>query len=169
MKLGDVEKELPSFAGEAIASATAAGAKRSAGAIEADLVSTHILTSSGTVGHDAKSSILLNIRSFTDRNASGHALSCSATLKAFDPAGAGRRAGEDSKRMLDSKPPGGGDLQGSDEPDGGCEPDLARRRLRLCFLGGRRHVLSRGQDGKEGGRGLVRPYGPRQNRGRTGR
>jgi PmbA protein len=104
-KLGEAEKEVPEFARQAIESATAAGAKRSAGAIEASLVSTHILTSSGTTGQDARSSILLNIRSFTDRNASGHGLSCSANLKGFDPKEAGRRAGEDAKRMLGSKPP----------------------------------------------------------------
>jgi PmbA protein len=103
--LGDAEKEVSEFASEAIAAAHAAGARRSAGALEASLVSSYLLSSNGTEGHDTTSSILLNIRSFTERNASGHGLSCSSTMKGFRPAEAGRRAGEDSKRMLNSKKP----------------------------------------------------------------
>jgi PmbA protein len=104
-RLGEAEKEVSEFAREAIDSAKEAGARRSAGAVEATLASTEILTSSGTVGHDVGSSILLNIRSFTDANASGHGLSCSSTLKGLDARGAGRRAGEHSKRMLNSTQP----------------------------------------------------------------
>ncbi len=104
-RLGDAEKEVSEFASEAIDAAHAAGARRSAGALEASLVSSYLLSSNGTEGHDTTSSILLNIRSFTERNASGHGLSCSSSMKGFHPAEAGRRAGEDSKRMLNSKKP----------------------------------------------------------------
>ena len=104
-RLGDAEKEVSEFASEAIDAAHAAGARRSAGALEASLVSSYLLSSNGTEGHDTTSSILLNIRSFTERNASGHGLSCSSSMKGFGPAEAGRRAGEDSKRMLNSKKP----------------------------------------------------------------
>jgi PmbA protein len=106
--LGEAEKEVSEFAREAIDSARDAGAKRSAGAVEATLSSIDILTSTGTVGHDVGSSVLLNIRSFTDANASGHGLSCSSTLKGLDARAAGRTAGDHSKRMLGSKQPGEG-------------------------------------------------------------
>lgn len=107
----DSEGVVAGAAAEAIAHAKKAGARRSAGAVEASLVSSEILTSTGTRGSDTSTSILLNIRSFTDRNASGHGLSCSATLEAFDPAEAGRRAGSHAKRMLNSKKPEEGTYQ----------------------------------------------------------
>jgi len=110
-RLGNAEKQVSEFAREAIDAAHAAGARRSAGSLEASLVSTHILSSNGTEGHDTASNILLNIRSFTERNASGHGLSCSSSLKGFKPAEAGRKAGEHAKRMLNSKQPDEGTYQ----------------------------------------------------------
>src|SRR5580693_3339213 len=84
-RLGEAEKEVSEFAQRAIEAARAAGARRSAGAVEANLVSSYILTSNGTEGRDTASNILLNIRSFTEANASGHGLSCSADLGGFKP------------------------------------------------------------------------------------
>ncbi len=110
-RLGEAEKEVSDYAREAIASVHEAGGRRSAGALEASLVSTHILSSNGTEGHDTTSSILLNVRAFTERNASGHGLSCSSDLKGFKPAEAGRRAGSDARRMLNSKKPEEGTYQ----------------------------------------------------------
>jgi len=107
-RLGELEEEVPTFAAEAIAAAREAGARRSAGALEASVATSHILTSNGTSGHDASSNILLNIRSFTNRNASGHGLSCSASLRDFKPKEAGRRAGSHAKKMLNSKQPEAG-------------------------------------------------------------
>ncbi len=110
-RLGEAEKEVSEFASQAIDAAHDAGARRSAGALEASLVFTHILSSNGTEGHDTTSSILLNIRSFTERNASGHGLACSSSLKGFRPVEAGRKAGEHAKRMLKSKKPEEGTYQ----------------------------------------------------------
>ncbi len=110
-KLGDSEKEVPELAAVAIAAAKKAGAKRSAGTLEASLTTGHILASNGTSGRDASSRILLNIRSFVDRNASGHGLSCSATLAGFDPEEAGRRAGSYARSMVNAKPPEAGTYQ----------------------------------------------------------
>jgi PmbA protein len=107
-RLGELEEEVPAFAAEAIAAAREAGARRSAGALEASVATSHILTSNGTSGHDSSSNILLNIRSFTNRNASGHGLSCSASLRDFNPKEAGRRAGSHAKKMLNSKQPEAG-------------------------------------------------------------
>jgi PmbA protein len=110
-RIGELENKISEFAQEAIEASKKAGATRSAGTIEASLVSYYILTSSGTEGHDKRSSILLNIRSFADHEASGHGLSCSSDLTKFNPQEAGRRAGEQSKRMINSKQPEEGTYQ----------------------------------------------------------
>jgi len=107
-KLGALEEEVPELAADAIEAAREAGARRSAGSLEASVATSHILTSNGTSGHGTSSNIELNIRSFTDRNASGHGLSCSASLRDFKPVEAGRRAGSHAKRMLNSKKPEAG-------------------------------------------------------------
>jgi PmbA protein len=110
-KIAAAGAELPELAKVAIASSLAAGGKRSAGVIDAGEVSTAILTSTGTVGTDSGASITLNIRSFAEKDASGHGLSCSSTMAGFDPEEAGRRAGGDAKRMKNAKEPEGGPYQ----------------------------------------------------------
>ncbi len=104
-KISEVEKEISEFTKESIDAASGAGAARSAGAIEASLASCYLMTSTGIEGHDKSSKILLNIRSFLDHESSGHGLSCSSTLAGFRPAEAGRRAGEDAKKMAHPKRP----------------------------------------------------------------
>ncbi len=107
-KLEDVEEKLPELAKVAIDSSLAAGGKRSAGVISAGKATVAILTSSGTTGSDSRTAITLNIRSFGEGEASGHGLSCASTLRMFDPAEAGKRAGEDANRMrLASEPDAG--------------------------------------------------------------
>jgi PmbA protein len=64
------------------------------------MASFYILTSTGTKGSDRRTSITLNIRSFAEGDASGHGLSCSSSLKDFDPEEAGRRAGEGAREMI---------------------------------------------------------------------
>jgi PmbA protein len=107
-KLEDVEDELPEMAKTAIDSAILAGGKRSAGVINAGKATVAILTSTGTRGHDSRTAITLNVRSFAENEASGHGLSCSSSLKGFDPQGAGRRAGEGAKSMLGASEPEAG-------------------------------------------------------------
>ena len=110
-KLIEVGEELPEFAKTAISASLAAGGKRSAGVIDAGTVSYAILTSTGTKGTDARTSITLNIRSFAEKDASGHGLSCSSTLAGFDPEEAGRRAGRDAKNMRGASEPEPGAYQ----------------------------------------------------------
>ena len=110
-KLVGVGEDLPELAKTAIDASTAAGGKRSAGVIDAGEVSSAILTSTGTEGTDIRASITLNIRSFSEKDASGHGLSCSSTLAGFDPEEAGRRAGADAKRMKDASEPEAGAYQ----------------------------------------------------------
>jgi PmbA protein len=107
-RLEFLEDELPEMAGSAIDAATAAGGKRSAGVIDAGKVTVAILTSKGTRGIDSRTAITLNIRSFAEKEASGHGLSCSSSLSAFDPEEAGRRAGEGAKTMRNASEPEAG-------------------------------------------------------------
>ena len=104
-KLEDLDDKLPALAKEAIDSATAAGGKRSAGVISAGKGTISILTSTGTSGSDSRTAITLNIRSFGENEASGHGLSCSSTLRGFDPEEAGKRAGEGAKSMRQASEP----------------------------------------------------------------
>ncbi len=54
----------------------------------------YLVSSEGPAGWDARSSIELSVRAFSQKEASGHGVSCSSTLDGFDPEGAGRKAGE---------------------------------------------------------------------------
>ncbi|MDE1852898.1 MAG: TldD/PmbA family protein [Thaumarchaeota archaeon] len=107
-RLEDVDKELPGLAKTAIDSALASGGKRSAGVINAGKATVAILTSAGTRGSDSHTAITLNIRSFAEKEASGHGLSCSSSLDGFDPEEAGRRAGEAAKGMKEASEPEAG-------------------------------------------------------------
>ena len=107
-RLESLEAELPAMARTAIDSAVAAGGRRSAGVISAGKGTVAILTTSGTQGVDSRTAITLNIRSFAEKEASGHGLSCSSSLSGFDPQEAGRRAGEGAKTMRNASEPEAG-------------------------------------------------------------
>lgn len=108
-RLESAEGLLAGYVEEAIGSAESEGARRVAGSLEAGVTSHHIATSTGTVGADTGARILLNVRAFTDRDASGHGLSCSATARGLSPEVAGKRAGYHSKMMRNARqlPEGG--------------------------------------------------------------
>ena len=106
-----VDEKVPDYASRAIEAARRAGAKRTAGAVESSHSVLRLLTSSGTTGVDEGSKLLLNVRAFAEKEASGHGLSCSASLSGFDPEEAGRRAGEHARRMRNPKRPEEGTYQ----------------------------------------------------------
>ena len=54
----------------------------------------YLASSEGPVGVDSRSAIELSIRAFAEREASGHGVECSSTLKDFKPFRAGAKAGE---------------------------------------------------------------------------
>jgi len=110
-KIERIGGDIAELAKEAIDSATKNGGKRSAGAVVASVGTSSILTTSGTRGRDKGSSITLNIRSFSENDASGHGLSCASRLSKFDPIEAGRRAGENARRMTNAKEPEAGEYQ----------------------------------------------------------
>jgi len=54
----------------------------------------YLVSSEGPSGHDARSSIEVSVRAFSQEEASGHGVECSSTLREFEPERAGRKAGE---------------------------------------------------------------------------
>jgi PmbA protein len=54
----------------------------------------YLVSSEGPTGEDCRSAVELSIRAFSQREASGHGVECSSTIKGFDPLRAGQKAGE---------------------------------------------------------------------------
>jgi PmbA protein len=54
----------------------------------------YLVSSEGPAGVDSRSAIELSIRAFSEREASGHGVECSSSLKDFKPSRAGSKAGE---------------------------------------------------------------------------
>ncbi|MBS7633445.1 TldD/PmbA family protein [Candidatus Bathyarchaeota archaeon] len=63
----------------------------------------YLASSEGPIGTDSRSAIELSIRAFAEREASGHSVECSSTLKGFKPARAGTKAGEIAKMAKNPK------------------------------------------------------------------
>ncbi|MGD0405859.1 MAG: TldD/PmbA family protein [Candidatus Bathyarchaeia archaeon] len=61
------------------------------------------VSSEGSMGEDCRSAVEFSIRAFSGKEASGHAVECSSTLKGFDAARAGRKAGEIAKKAKNPK------------------------------------------------------------------
>jgi PmbA protein len=60
-------------------------------------------SSEGSLGEDSRSAIELSIRAFSQKEASGHGVECSSTVKGFDAARAGKKAGEIAKLAKNPK------------------------------------------------------------------
>lgn len=73
------------------------GAKRASGVLTANVGTCKIRTSAGVEAFDKDSSITINVRAFTEKNSSGHGLSCAATLSQFSAEEAGTTAGTFAK------------------------------------------------------------------------
>ena len=56
-----------------------------------------LASSEGPEGQDERSAIELSIRAFANRDESGHGVECNSSLKGFNPARAGEKAGEIAK------------------------------------------------------------------------
>jgi PmbA protein len=54
----------------------------------------YLASSEGPTGEDCRSAVELSIRAFSQREASGHGVECSSTIKNFNPSRAGQKAGE---------------------------------------------------------------------------
>lgn len=63
----------------------------------------YLVSSEGPVGEDSRSAIEFSIRAFSQKDASGHGVECSSTVKGFDSARAGRKAGEIARQARNPK------------------------------------------------------------------
>ena len=54
----------------------------------------YLASSEGPTGQDARSAVELSIRTFSQRDASGHGVECCSSLKDFNPSTAGEKAGK---------------------------------------------------------------------------
>jgi PmbA protein len=103
-KLADLDK--PSeYVLEAIGAAEKeAGAKVECGGILfTKYEDVYLASSGGPMGVDSRSAVELSIRAFAQREASGHGVECSSTLKNFKPARAGAKAGRVAKLARNPK------------------------------------------------------------------
>lgn len=103
-ELAEDGTKLIEFVKETIDAGLEAGANRVSGSLttlEENLV---ILTSGNASGEDKRTKILLNTRAFSDKEASGHGLSCAGKLGDFNPYEAGKEAGEYAKDSINPGP-----------------------------------------------------------------
>ncbi len=63
----------------------------------------YLVSSEGPSGVDSRSAVELSIRAFAEREASGHGVECSSSLKDFKPSRAGQKAGEIAKLAKNPK------------------------------------------------------------------
>lgn len=103
-KLLDLEKPTD-YVFEAIdAAKKEAGSKiDSGGILFSKFEDIYLSSSEGPVGTDARSAVELSIRAFSEREASGHGVECSSTLKGFEPSKAGEKAGMIAKLAKNPK------------------------------------------------------------------
>ena len=78
-------------------------AGRTAGVLYTTYAENYLKTSNNVEAEDKKTKIELSIRAFADKNASGHGVNCSTTLKNFNPEKAGEKAGKIAKQALNPK------------------------------------------------------------------
>lgn len=103
-KLRDLENPTE-YVFEAIdAAEKEAGTKiESGGILFTKFEDSYLVSSEGPIGVDSRSAIELSTRVFSQREASGHGVECSSTLKDFKPARAGIKAGEIAKLAKNPK------------------------------------------------------------------
>jgi len=94
-------KQLVDWVEEGVNAALEEGAKRVAGSLIARNTKYTLQTSGGAFGSITKPSLELSLRAFHSDLASGHGVSVSGNVKAFDPSSAGRQAGRLAKLAKD--------------------------------------------------------------------
>lgn len=88
------EAELVDLYTESLQKAQQYGAKRSSGILQSRIVKTNLLTSGGVEAAEEKSALYYSIRSFTDKDASGHSIATSNALSLFHPEKAAQEAAQ---------------------------------------------------------------------------
>jgi PmbA protein len=97
-KIGDLENQTDYVFGAIEAAKKEAGSRvETGGILFAKFENVYLASSGGPSGVDTRSAIELSIRAFSQREASGHGVECSSTLRDFEPSRAGAKAGEIAK------------------------------------------------------------------------
>ncbi|MGQ9690618.1 MAG: TldD/PmbA family protein [Thermoproteota archaeon] len=103
-KVGKTDEELVEYVSKAVKASKQAGAERSAGIISSRTIREKLVTSTGIEAEEESTYIVLNHRAFSAPEATGQWVSCSTSLRDFNPYEAGRRAGEIAAMSLNPKP-----------------------------------------------------------------
>src|SRR5579875_797046 len=91
------------YATRAIDAAIMAGAKRVAGSLQGDMQKVMLRTSNGVDASDVRTAYTLNVRAFVEKDASGHGIAVSTSIKSLDVESAGKQAGSNAKNALSPK------------------------------------------------------------------
>ncbi len=83
-KVEKLEEKSIGYVKDAIDLSLKEGAKRSAGVLESSSFNTYLLTSNGVENRERGTRLYFSIRSFTDKDASGHMVAVSRDLAGFD-------------------------------------------------------------------------------------
>ena len=98
------ELELVDLYEAALHKAQQVGAKRSSGVLQSKIIREQILTSGGIEAEGQKTNLYFSMRSFTDKDASGHGLASSNVLSRFHPEKAAEHAAEMAIQSRNPKP-----------------------------------------------------------------
>ena len=101
--IGLDEEKIMDFVESGINSATKSGAKRVAGTLYTSSSDEVLATSNGIYCDEQGADIEISMRAFAEKDASGHGVSCSTTLRDFSPEEAGKKAGGIAKMGLAPK------------------------------------------------------------------
>ena len=103
-KLKDLENPAEHvFAGIDAAKREAGSNANTGGILFTKFEDVYLVSSEGSAGEDNRSAIEFSIRAFSGKEASGHGVECSSTVKGFDSARAGRKAGEIARQAKNPK------------------------------------------------------------------
>ncbi len=99
-KVADLGEKAVDITEGALNAASSNGAKRSAGVFESHVAANYVLTSSNVEASEIGTKLYFSIRSFADREASGHFVCNSRILSKFKPEDAAIKSAEVAKQAL---------------------------------------------------------------------
>jgi PmbA protein len=99
-RIEKLDEKAVDFVEEGINAALAEGAKRASGVLKYNTSEGFLVTSNNAEASERSTGIYFSIRALADKDASGHKVCCSTTLRDFSPENAGERAGRVGKRAL---------------------------------------------------------------------
>ena len=99
-RIAKMEDNAVGFVEEGVNSAIEEGAKRASGVLKYNVGEEFLVTSNDVEASERGSGVYFSIRALADKDASGHKVCCSTTLRDFSPGKTGGRAGQVAKKAL---------------------------------------------------------------------